>query len=148
MKLSKRILAAVIPVALVVGVVTPVASSAADTEVSVLIDNGSSNQAVFAALVAAYQKANPTVKVTVNLRPGGADGDNLVKTKLATGEMEDVFVYNSGSLFQALAPTKNLYDMTNEPYMKNVISSYFPVVSADKKVYGIPFGTATGGGRV
>jgi raffinose/stachyose/melibiose transport system substrate-binding protein len=81
MKLSKRILAAAIPVALVVGVVTPVTSSAADSEISVLIDNGSSNQAVFAALVAAYQKANPTVKVTVNLRPGGADGDNLVKTK-------------------------------------------------------------------
>ncbi len=146
MKLSKRILAAALPVALLVGVVTPVTSSAADTEVTVLADNGSNTQTVMAALIAAFEKANPTIKVKLNLRPGGADGDNLVKTKLATGEMEDVFVYNSGSLFQALAPQKNLLDMTNEPFMKNVISSYFPVVSAGKKVYGIPFGTATGGG--
>jgi raffinose/stachyose/melibiose transport system substrate-binding protein len=60
--------------------------------------------------------------------------------------MEDVFTYNSGSLFQALAPTKNLLEMTNEPFMKNVLSGFYPVVSVGKKIYGTPFGTAVGGG--
>ncbi len=38
-------------------------------------------------------------------RPGGTDGDNIIKTRLATGEMTDVFRYNTGSLFQAINPT-------------------------------------------
>ena len=37
-------------------------------------------------------------------QPGGTEGDNLMKTKLSTGSMEDVFHYNSGSLMQALNP--------------------------------------------
>ncbi len=31
-------------------------------------------------------------------RPGGSEGDNLVKTRLSTGDMAEVFVYNNGSL--------------------------------------------------
>ncbi len=38
--------------------------------------------------------------VKVETRPQGADGDNVVKTRLSTGDMDDVFEYNSGSLFQ------------------------------------------------
>lgn len=141
-----RAIAAALPASLIFGAAVAVPSQAADTTITWLVDNGQTTQDVSKALVTAYEKANPGFKVTVNLRPGGADGDNLVKTKLATGEMEDVFTYNSGSLFQALAPTKNLLDLTNEPFEKNVLSSYNPVVSAGGKVYGIPFGTAVGGG--
>ena len=146
MKLIKRAIAIALPVSLIFGATVAAPSHAADQNITWLIDNGQSMQDVSKALVAAFEKANPGYKVTINLRPGGADGDNLVKTKLATGEMEDVFTYNSGSLFQALAPQKNLYDMTKESFMKNVLSSYNPVVSAGGKVYGIPFGTAVGGG--
>lgn len=146
MKLIKRAIAIALPVSLIFGATVAAPSQAADQNITWLIDNGQSMQDVSKALVAAFEKANPGYKVTINLRPGGADGDNLVKTKLATGEMEDVFTYNSGSLFQALAPQKNLYDMTKESFMKNVLSSYNPVVSAGGKVYGIPFGTAVGGG--
>ncbi len=145
-QIMKRAITLALPVSLVFGATVALPSQAADTTITWLIDNSQSNQDVAKALVAAYEKANPGYKVTTVLRPGGADGDNLVKTKLATGEMEDVFTYNSGSLFQALAPSKNLLEITNEPFMKNVLSSFNPVVSVGKKVYGTPFGTAVGGG--
>ncbi len=85
--MMKRGIALALPLALVFGATVAAPSQAADTEITWLIDNGQSNQDVAKALVAAYEKANPGNKVTVVLRPGGADGDNLVKTKLATGEM-------------------------------------------------------------
>jgi len=144
--MMKRGIALALPLALVFGATVAAPSQAADTEITWLVDNGQASQDAGAALIAAYEKANPGYKVKLVLRPGGTDGDNLVKTKLATGSMEDVFTYNSGSLFQALAPTKNLLEMTNEPFMKNVLSGFYPVVSVGKKIYGTPWGTAVGGG--
>jgi len=144
--MMKRGIALALPLALVFGATVAAPSQAAETEITWLVDNGQANQDAAKALAAAYMKVNPSDKVTVVSRPGGTDGDNLVKTKLATGSMEDVFTYNSGSLFQALAPSKNLLEMTNEPFMKNVLSGFYPVVSVGKKVYGVPFGTANVGG--
>lgn len=34
-------------------------------------------------LATGFHKANPTITVKVNTRPGGADGDNLIKTRLS-----------------------------------------------------------------
>jgi raffinose/stachyose/melibiose transport system substrate-binding protein len=144
--MMKRGITLALPLALVFGATIAAPSQAADTEITWLVDNGQASQDAGRALIAAYEKANPGNKVTLVLRPGGTDGDNLVKTKLATGSMEDVFTYNSGSLFQALAPSKNLLEMTSQPFMKNVLSGFYPVVSVGKKIYGTPFGTAVGGG--
>jgi raffinose/stachyose/melibiose transport system substrate-binding protein len=98
------------------------------------------------ALIDAFQKANPGVTVKFDTRPGGTQGDNLVKTKLSTGDMQDVFWYNSGSLLQALNPSKTLVDLTGDPAVANVDPSFFPVVTQGGKVYGGPVGTAFGGG--
>ena len=69
-----------------------------------------------------------------------------MKTKLATGSMDDVFQYNDGSLLQALDPAKNLIPLTGEPFMATVDPSFLPVVSVGAKAYGVPYGTAMGGG--
>src|SRR4051794_6297786 len=98
------------------------------------------------AVIDAFKKANPGVDVKVETRPGGTQGDNIVKTKLSTGDMQDVFWYNSGSLLQALDPSKTLVDLTGDAAIANVDPSFFPVVSQGGKVYGGPFGTAFGGG--
>ena len=42
------------------------------------------------ALIAAFEAKNPNIKVNLETRPGGAPGDNIVKTRLATGDMDDV----------------------------------------------------------
>ena len=39
------------------------------------------------ALVDGFNASQKDVKVELESRPQGADGDNLVKTKLATGDM-------------------------------------------------------------
>jgi raffinose/stachyose/melibiose transport system substrate-binding protein len=121
-------------------------AQAATTTITWLSDNGPSNIAVENALVKAFEKANPGIKVALHTRPGGADGDNLVKTKLATGAMEDVFNYNSGALLVALNPAKTLVDQSKFAYQKNVYDSFKPAVSVGKKIFGAPWGTAMGGG--
>ena len=71
--------------------------------------------------------------IKIETHPGGTDGDNLVKTRLATGEMADIFFYNSGSLLQALNPTETLVDLSGEPYIANIQESFLPTVSAERR---------------
>jgi raffinose/stachyose/melibiose transport system substrate-binding protein len=61
--------------------------------------------------------------------------------------MDDVFLYNSGSLFQQIDPVRNLVDLTNEPWQANILPSFQKVVTGpDGKIYGAPIGAAMGGG--
>jgi raffinose/stachyose/melibiose transport system substrate-binding protein len=116
------------------------------TEISFLVDNTETTVAAADALVAAFEKANPGITVDVETRPGGADGDNIVKTRLQTGEMTDVFWYNSGSLLQALAPEKTLVDLSGEDFLANVSDTFIAGVTAGDGVFGVPVGNAMGGG--
>lgn len=114
---------------------------------SVLIGNTPEVIAEMEALTAAYSEKHPDVSFDVEIRPGGADGDNVVKSRLATGEMADVFLYNSGSLFQAIKPERNLKPLTNIDAQSRVVDSFKPTVTApDGKVYGVPYGASMGGG--
>ncbi len=117
----------------------------AETTLSILIDNNPETIASMDAVTAAYTAAHPDVTFEIEQRAGGAEGDNHVKTRLATGEMADIFAYNSGSLFQALKPAQTLADLSD--IQGTVIDSFEPVVtSSDGVVRGIPFGAAMGGG--
>jgi raffinose/stachyose/melibiose transport system substrate-binding protein len=123
------------------------AAFADQVTISYLVDNAPNTVATAEAQVAAFEKANPDINVELETRPGGSDGDNLIKTRLATDEMTDVFSYNAGSLFQALNPAAKLVDLSNEPWQANVLDSFKTVVTApDGTVRGAPGGTAMGGG--
>ncbi|HWT24435.1 MAG TPA: extracellular solute-binding protein [Solirubrobacteraceae bacterium] len=98
------------------------------------------------ALSSAFQKQNPNVKIEIETRPQGGEGDNLVKTRLATQEMADLFSYNSGSLFQALRPQNVLTPLTDEPWVGKLDDAFKPSVTAGGDVYGVPFGSSLGGG--
>lgn len=111
------------------------------------IDDNPTNVATAEQLKAAFEAENPDITIELETRPGGGEGDNLVKTRLATGEMPDVFRYNAGSLFQALNPPQNMLDLTDEPYQADIIDSFKPVVTApDGRIYGVPEEAAMGGG--
>ena len=74
------------------------------------------------ALADAYTAKHPNVTFEIETRPGGTEGDNIVKTRLSTGEMTDIFWYNSGSLLQALNPAETLVDLSAEPFIANIAS--------------------------
>ena len=81
-----------------------VGASQAETTLTFLVDNADASVAWAQQLVTDFEAQNPDIKISIETRPGGTDGDNIVKTRLATGEMTDIFNYNAGSLFQAINP--------------------------------------------
>jgi raffinose/stachyose/melibiose transport system substrate-binding protein len=111
-----------------------------------LVDDSQNSQDTAKALADAYTVLHPNVTITIESRPGGTEGDNIVKTRLATGEMDDLFWYNSGSLLQALHPTDTLVDISKEPFIANIVESFLPTVSQNEQIFGVPSGTALGGG--
>jgi raffinose/stachyose/melibiose transport system substrate-binding protein len=94
-----------------------------------LVDDGEADQLIAHTLADAYMQLHPNVTIEIENRPQGGDGDNVVKTRLATGEMTDVFWYNAGSLLQALNPSETLVDLSNEPFMDNVDDAFKQTVS-------------------
>ena len=108
------------------------------TTLTFLVDNATGSIKPAQGLAEAFHAKNPDITVQVQQRPGGADGDNIVKTRLSTGEMTDVFLYNSGSLFQALNPQKNLIPLTGEAWANQVEDIFKPTVSVGNELYGAP----------
>ena len=102
------------------------------------VDDNNVTQARLQGLIDAYTKLHPNVTITIETHPGGTEGDNLVKTRLATGDMPDIFYYNSGSLLQALNPAETLVDLSGEPFVANLQESYLPTVSAGGKIVRRP----------
>lgn len=111
-----------------------------------LADDSETTQSIVHTLADAYMALHPEVTIEIENRPQGADGDNVVKTRLATGEMTDIFFYNAGSLLQALQPSETLVDLSAEPFMANVDEAFKQTVSQDGMVFGVPSTTAMGGG--
>jgi raffinose/stachyose/melibiose transport system substrate-binding protein len=116
-----------------------------EVTLSFLVDNQPTTVAIAEGLAADYHKQNPNVTIEVETRPQGGDGDNVVKTRLATGEMADVFLYNTGSLLQALNPQETLVPV-DEAVVGRLEDSFTQTVTAGDQVYGAPIGFAMGGG--
>ncbi|MFX3635050.1 MAG: ABC transporter substrate-binding protein [Candidatus Pristimantibacillus sp.] len=114
--------------------------------ISLLTDNTQDFVNVSKSVIDAFQAKYPNITVEHETRPPGAEGDNFVKTRFSTGDMNDVFFYNSGSLMHALNPEQNFLDLTNEPFINNVIDSFKPTVELNDKLYGVPAGSTMGGG--
>jgi raffinose/stachyose/melibiose transport system substrate-binding protein len=113
---------------------------------SFLVDNGPETVKIAEQMAKDFTAANPDVTIKVDTRPQGTDGDNIIKTRLATGDMSDMFMYNSGSLFQAMAPQKNLVPLSDQPYVGQLDQNFTTSVTSDGKVYGVPFGGFGSGG--
>jgi raffinose/stachyose/melibiose transport system substrate-binding protein len=121
-------------------------SSGGKVQISFLTANGQDSTKEANDFIAAFEKKYPSITVKLNQQPVGSEGDNLIKTKLSTGEMEDVFFYNTGSLLQALRPDKTLVDLTDQPWVSQVTDDFKSTVTAGNKVYGAPLGTSFAGG--
>ncbi len=124
----------------------PTEEAAAPITLTYLVDDGEGSQLPAHALADAYMALHPNVTIEIENRPQGGDGDNVVKTRLATGEMTDIFWYNAGSLLQALNPAETLIDLANEPFMANVDEAFKQTVAVGDQVFGVPSVSAMGGG--
>jgi raffinose/stachyose/melibiose transport system substrate-binding protein len=113
--------------------------------ITFLTQNNAPNPKTAKDLIAAFEKANPSITVKLDTQPAGTEGDNLMKTKLSTGSMDDVFSYNSGSLLDALHPDTQLVDLSDQSWVKDLTKDFKAVVSTDKGLYGAPLGTSQGG---
>jgi raffinose/stachyose/melibiose transport system substrate-binding protein len=105
-----------------------------------LADSNQSNLNAAETVAEAFMAKNPGITVKVESRPGGSEGDNIIKTRLATGDMPEIFMYNSGSLFQAIGPVQNLVPASDQPWVGDLEENFKRVVTADGNVYGAPFG--------
>ncbi len=110
-----------------------------------LVDNGEDTVKAAEGVAAAFTAKNPDITVSVESRPQGGEGDNVVKTRLQTGGMTDVFMYNSGSLFQQINPQKNLVPVTDQPWVAQLDGTFRTTVTSGGQVYGSPFGPTMAG---
>lgn len=122
------------------------ASAQDQVVLTMLTGNNPNTIAINDALIAAYTAKNPNVSFDIELGPAGSEADNLIKTRLATQQMQDIFAYNSGSLLQALSPAQTLVDLKDQPFMGQVQDSFKQAVAAGDQVFGVPMGAADAGG--
>jgi raffinose/stachyose/melibiose transport system substrate-binding protein len=121
--------------------------SAASTTITFLTGTTDTDVASAKAVIKAFTAANPNITIKHDTRPGGSEGDNLVKTRLSTGDMAEVFIYNNGSLLQAIKPEQNLTPLDDQPWAGQLDQTFADSSKgADGKLYGGPYGTAFGGG--
>ncbi len=106
------------------------------------------NIAIAEALAEAFHEENPDITIEVDPSGGsGSEYDNLLKTRLATGEVGDMFWYNSGSQLSGLNPDQTLLNVAEEAWVDDLDDTFRPTVSgADGAVFGPPLATAAGGG--
>ena len=81
-------------------------------------------------------------------KPNGTEGDNLVKTRLAAGEMTDILFYNAGAGFKALNPEEYFLDLSDQEFTSKLDETYLESVTVDGKTYGVPGASSTAGGIV
>ncbi len=110
---------------------------------SFLTDNQQETVKIAEGLAKDFTAKNPDITINVETRPQGTEGDNIVKTRLSTGDMTDMFMYNSGSLMQALAPQKNLTAV--DEFAGQLDDNFKKSVTTDNKLYGVPFGNYMAG---
>ncbi len=111
-----------------------------------LYSTGNTNTAYAEGLMKAFNESQDRYQVSIEVRPGGGEGDNIVKTRLATGEMPEIFQYNSGSLMRNINPERNLVDLSGESWASNLTDAFRTAVTMDGRVYGGPWGSGSGGG--
>jgi raffinose/stachyose/melibiose transport system substrate-binding protein len=135
------------PAATEVPAAEPTEEAPASVTLSFLGAANENDQVMLDALIAAYTAMHPNVTFEVEIAAaGGTEVDNLVKTRLATGEMNDIFYYNSGALLQALHPSETLVDLSQEAFIDNIADAFLPTVSQGEGVFGVPVGYAAAGG--
>jgi raffinose/stachyose/melibiose transport system substrate-binding protein len=111
--------------------------------VTFLVDKDSDFTGAQAVIDAIEQRLG--IRTEVEIRAGGTEGDNIIKTRLATGDMADLFWYNTGSLLQAINPERNIMDITDEPFAAQLTDDFKQSASVNGRLYAVPQGSTQAG---
>ncbi len=96
-------------------------------------ENNTGTQAV---LDAATEKLGMQFEVEIN--PGGTEGDNLLKTRMSSGDLPDFLTYNAGSKLSDLNPSRGFLDISDWDIVEKFDDAFLSSVTIDGAVYGIP----------
>lgn len=110
---------------------------------SLMKDGDSADEGIQAVIALAKQKLG--MDIEIEHRVSGSDGDNLVKTRLASGDMNDILLYNTGSLLAALNPSEYFVDFSGEAFVDKIDDTFRGTVTIDGATYGIPFASSQAG---
>lgn len=137
--MKKRVISVLLSSLMAVGMLGAVTVQAEEvTELTLLVDTANGANIGFAAVLELAEK-ELGIKVNVETRPGGTEGDNIVKTRLASGDMADLCVYNSGALLNAINPQEYFIDVAGQEFVSRLDDNYKAAVSIGDAVYGVPF---------
>lgn len=151
-EMKKSALAVVLAAAMTVGTVpaTVFAEGSEKPYEGVTLTMWMSNSEYQDGTKAVLEKATEELgmEFEVEINPGGTEGDNIIKTRCASGDLPDLTNYNSGSLFTALNPKEHFLDLTDEEMTQKFDDTFVSTVSQDGRIYGAPFTTTQAGAVV
>lgn len=98
--------------------------------------NAENNAGTQAVMEAATEKLGMEFEVEVN--PGGSEGDNILKTRMASGDLPDFLAYNSGSKLYDLNPSRGFLDISDWDIVDKFDDAFLSSVTIDGVIYGAP----------
>jgi raffinose/stachyose/melibiose transport system substrate-binding protein len=87
-------------------------------------------------LVAEYQKLNPNVKIQIDTVGGGADYGAALLAKFNSGDKPDIF--NNGGFSDLDKWVENLEDLSDQPWVKDLVPVAKEPMTKNGKLYGQP----------
>jgi raffinose/stachyose/melibiose transport system substrate-binding protein len=88
------------------------------------------------------------IKTETELRVVGGEGETLVKTRLATGDMTDILLFNTGSKTNDINPEKNCVDLSSEPLATRLSDAFKTAASVNGKLYAAPVSYSSQAGAI
>ncbi len=98
--------------------------------------NAEYNEGTQAVMAAATEELGMEFQIEIN--PGGSEGDNIIKTRIASNDLPDFLCYNSGSKLYDLNPSRAFLDLSDWDLIQNFDDAFMSSVTIDGAVYGTP----------
>jgi len=89
-----------------------------------------------AKLIEEYEKEHPNVNIELETVGGGADYGAALKAKFNSGDKPDIF--NNGGFSELDLWIEHLEDLSNEPWVANLVEAAKEPMTKDGKLYGMP----------
>ncbi|MDO4307665.1 MAG: ABC transporter substrate-binding protein [Eubacteriales bacterium] len=140
--MKKKALSMVLAAALAVGMIPATVVMAEEEKpyegvtLNVWAGNAEYNEGTIAVMEAATEKLGMEFQVEVN--PGGTEGDNILKTRIASADLPDLMAYNSGSKLYDLNPSRAFLDISDWDIVEKFDDAFLSSVTIDGAIYGAP----------